>query len=120
MVIESPLVHLVFLSLAIFFNVSHNLLLKLSSPDSLPMLHKYGFIAAALGLGAFGAYFFARSLERIQLSLAYPAFSGSSVVLTCVLALVLFRDSLSLPGLIGIVLIMIGVSLVGTSLNPQS
>ena len=56
-------------------------------------------------------YFFALSLKSVQLNIAYATWGGLGVVLAAVVAKIFFHESISTPGLIGIIFIVIGVVL---------
>lgn len=57
-------------------------------------------------------FLFGKSLEHIELSIAYAMWAGLGIILTVVVALVLFGDAISLPMILGIGLIVIGVVVV--------
>jgi small multidrug resistance pump len=54
-------------------------------------------------------YFFSLTLKTIPLGVAYAIWSGLGIVLTVVISVVLFKQSLDIPAVIGIVLILAGV-----------
>jgi small multidrug resistance pump len=98
-----------FLALAVAFNVSHNVMLKFSAAEGLEPLKRYALIGFALMLGLFNAYFFSRALERLPLSSAYPSFSGTSVVLTMALGVFFFLEGMSLNKIIGAACVIVGI-----------
>lgn len=57
-------------------------------------------------------FFLGKALEHIELSIAYAVWAGLGIILTVVVALVLFGDTLNAAMVIGIVLIIIGVVVV--------
>ena len=56
-------------------------------------------------------YFSALSMKTIPLNIAYATWSGLGIVLAAVIAKIFFHETISTPGLIGIVLIVVGVVL---------
>lgn len=56
-------------------------------------------------------FFFAQSLKTINLSVAYASWGGLGIILTSVVAVLVWHERISLPELAGIVLIIIGVVL---------
>lgn len=63
-------------------------------------------------------YCFSRALEHINLSFAYALWSGLGIVVSTMISVFLFKESITFGGLIGIVLIIVGVvilNLCGTS-----
>lgn len=56
-------------------------------------------------------YFFALSLKTIRLNIAYATWGGLGIVLAAVVAKIFFHETISTPGLIGIILIVVGVVL---------
>ena len=56
-------------------------------------------------------YFFALSLKTVNLNIAYATWGGLGIVLAALVSYFYFRESISVIGLIGIILIVIGVVL---------
>lgn len=56
-------------------------------------------------------FFLARSLKNINLSVAYATWAGLGIILTSIVAVVVWHESISMPELVGITLIIIGVVL---------
>ena len=96
----------IFLALAIVLELCGTTCMKLSDGFS----HKF-FAAATLTFYGFCFYFFALSLKSVQLNIAYATWGGLGVVLAAVVAKIFFHESISTPGLIGIILIVVGVVL---------
>lgn len=94
-------------ALAALFNVGLNVFFKLAGLRAAPT--KYAFLAIGLALGGGFAYFFARSLERLDLGVAYPTFAGASVVLTMVLGMAMFGESFAWTKALGAALIVAGI-----------
>ena len=64
-----------------------------------------------ISLLAYGAcfYFLAKSLNGINLSVAYASWSGLGIVAATLLSLYLFNEQLNLVGVFGIGLVLVGV-----------
>lgn len=56
-------------------------------------------------------YFFAQSLKTVNLSVAYATWGGLGIILTSIIAVTVWHESISRPELLGIVLIIAGVVL---------
>lgn len=56
-----------------------------------------------------------RALRHVNLGVAYATWCGAGIVVTTLVSVLYYREKLSLPGLIGIGLILIGCVLVNLS-----
>jgi small multidrug resistance pump len=54
-------------------------------------------------------YFFSLALKYIPLGVAYAIWGGLGIVLTCLVSVVVFKNKLDAPAILGIVLIVSGV-----------
>lgn len=54
-------------------------------------------------------FFFSQALKHIPLGIAYAIWGGLGIVLTAIISVVVFKQSLDLPAIIGIILIVSGV-----------
>ncbi len=54
-------------------------------------------------------FFFSQALKSINLGIAYAIWGGLGIVLTSMISVVVFKQSLDIPAIIGIVLIVAGV-----------
>jgi len=54
-------------------------------------------------------FFFSKSLININLSIAYATWSAVGLIVTTIISTVIFNQSITLVGVIGIVLITVGV-----------
>lgn len=54
-------------------------------------------------------YFLSLALKTVNLSAAYATWSGVGIILTTLIAVVFWHDKVSIPEIIGIVLIIVGV-----------
>ncbi len=116
------------LLLAIVFTAGANLMLKLHgsptqgaeaassrtgglAPFLVSQRHRVGGLV--LLAAAFAVY--ARAVESIDVSLAYPVMTGSVVVLVTVLAAALFDEGLGPPRIVGLALLVVGIGVVARS-----
>lgn len=56
-------------------------------------------------------FFLARALKSVNLSVAYATWAGLGIILTSIVAVVVWHESISIPEIVGIVFIIIGVVL---------
>jgi small multidrug resistance pump len=93
-----------FLAFAIILEVIASSFLKASDGFSklLPTL-----VMAAAYLGCF--YFLSLALKTIPMGIAYAIWAGVGIILTAIVSVVVFKQTLDFPAIIGIVLIVAGV-----------
>lgn len=93
-----------FLMLAIIFEVLGTTFLVKSEQFTrlVPTL-----LMAVLYIGSF--YFLSQTIKTIPLGIAYAIWGGVGIILTAMIGLVIFKQSIDLPAMIGIVLIISGV-----------
>ncbi|MHA6728374.1 DMT family transporter [Chryseobacterium sp. A301] len=93
-----------YLSLAIIFEVMGSSFLKASNGFS-------KLIPSSITVVAYIACFFflSQTLKHMPLGVAYAIWGGLGIVLTAIISVVLFKQPLDLPAILGIVLILIGV-----------
>lgn len=92
---------------AIGFEVFATTMLKLSNGFSVLVP------SIACGVGYVLCFFLlGKALEHINLNMAYALWAGVGIILTTIVALVLFGEHLTVPVVIGIALIVIGVVIV--------
>mgnify|MGYP006377108539 FL=1 len=93
-----------FLSLAIVLEVVGSSFMKASDGFS-------KLLPTAITIVAYIACFFFLSLvcESIPFGLAYAIWGGLGIVLTAIISVVVFKQSLDIPAIIGIILIVTGV-----------
>lgn len=94
----------VFLALAIILEVIGSSFLKLSEGFTklLPTV-----VMAIAYLGCF--YFLSLALKTIPMGIAYAIWAGVGIILTALVSVVVFRQTLDFPAVIGIMLIVAGV-----------
>ena len=99
---------------------------------------KYLFLALAIGLEVLGSsflkasegfakwlpstisivayvlcfYFFSLALKSIPLGIAYAIWAGLGIVFTAIISVVIFKQTLDLPAIIGMVFIIAGVIII--------
>jgi len=93
-----------FLALAIILEVIGSSFLKASNGFS-------KIIPTSITVVAYIACFFflSQALKHIPLGIAYAIWGGLGIVLTAIISVVIFKQSLDLPAIIGIILIVSGV-----------
>lgn len=74
------------------------------------------FTPSAVTILAFGAcfFFFSQALKEIPLGIAYAIWAGSGLVLTALVSVFIFKQSLDFPAILGIGLILAGVIVINT------
>ncbi len=105
----------IFLGLAIVFNFAANFTLKAfvanRNPDFISQLKMIGFYAA-IGFFGINFMFYAKALQNIPISLAYPIVVGLSVVGLVALSLLFLGERVSPIQAGGIFLVIAGIALI--------
>ncbi len=93
-----------FLMLAIIFEVLGTTFLVKSEQFTrlVPTL-----LMAILYIGSF--YFLSQTIKTIPLGIAYAIWGGVGIILTAIIGFVLFKQSIDMPAMVGITLIISGV-----------
>ena len=99
-----------FLATAILLNAGSSVFYKLSSQSN----GRIAFLLflAGISLGGVNAFFYTKSLNRIQLEVAYPVFSAGSIILVTLASILLFSEAFSMRQAFGIVAVLVGIVLV--------
>ncbi len=97
------------LLVAALFNTAANLLFKHASSLPAWTLQKSGLFLLALALGLANTIFYIKSLEKLDLGLAYPLLSAGSIVLIGLLSVYFFKESLSLQKILALSTICAGM-----------
>ena len=93
-----------FLTLAIIFEVVGSSFIKAS--DGFTKWFPTTIVAVAYLLCF---YFLSLALKTIPLGIAYAIWGGMGIVLTAIISVLVFKQKLDIPAIIGIVLIVAGV-----------
>ncbi len=98
-----------YLAIAIVGEVIATIALKASHQFTRPL-------ASGVAVAGYGVAFFSLSLalRTIPIGLAYAIWSGVGVILVVLAGIILFRQYLDLPGMIGIALIVAGVAVINS------
>lgn len=96
--------HYLYLGLAILFELIGSSFIKLS--DGYTKLLPTAAIVVAYVICF---YFLSLALRIIPLGVAYALWSGIGIVCTTLISVLIFKQSINLPSIIGICLIIIGV-----------
>jgi len=99
-----------YLFLSVAFNIASYLLYK-SIADKQKGILWSAIFTAGLILGVVNVYFFTKSLKDINLSIAYPVFSGACILLMIASSSLIFGEKLSVVNIAGAVVIIIGIAL---------
>ena len=103
----------IYLFLSIAFNVASYLLYKSISNKPGGILW-ISIFATGLILGGINVFFFTKSLKEIQLSIAYPLFSGGCIFLMALLSHVIFGERIGTVHAIGAAAIVLGIALMSS------
>lgn len=94
----------VFLSLAIALEVVGSSFMKASNGFSKLLPSAITIIAYVVSF-----YFLSQALKSIPLGIAYAIWAGLGIVLTAAISVIVFKQTLDIPAIVGIVLIVSGV-----------
>ncbi len=100
----------IYLFLSVAFNVASYLLYKSIANKQSGVLW-FALFAVGLILGGINVFFFTRALREIQLSVAYPIFSGGCIFLMTLLSHAIFAERMSATHIIGAAVIVVGIAL---------
>ncbi len=93
-----------FLALAIIFEVIGSSFVKLSEGFTKLIPTSITIVAYVISF-----YFFSQTLKSLPLGVAYAIWGGLGIVLTAVISVVFFKQSIDFPAILGILLIVSGV-----------
>lgn len=96
----------IFLAAAIVFEVIGSTLLKVSDGFS-KIFPTMGTLLAYL----ISFYLFSLALRAIPLGMAYAVWAGMGIILTALVSVILFKENLDFPAVLGILMIVGGVVL---------
>ena len=100
----------VYLFLSVAFNVASYLLYKGISNRQGGILW-FAVFASGLVLGMINIWFFTKALRDMQLSIAYPVFSGACIFLMTLLAHLIFGERISIVNMVGAAVVVVGIAL---------
>ena len=100
----------VYLFLSVAFNVASYLLYKSISNRQGNILW-FVIFTFGLILGCTNVWFFTKALKDIQLSIAYPVFSGACIFFIVLLSYVIFGERISVVNMVGAIVVTVGIAL---------
>ena len=71
------------------------------------------FIFSGLAVAMLASFFWMAAMTKFDVSYAYPFITAGLTLLTVILAILLLGESFTLPKVVGVLLIVIGVSIMG-------
>ncbi len=99
-----------YLFLSVAFNVASYLIYKGISGKEHNFLWNLIF-ALGLALGAINVLFFIKALKGINLSIAYPIFSGGCIFFMAILSHLIFGEKMGAIHIAGAAVIVLGIAL---------
>jgi Membrane transporters of cations and cationic drugs len=102
----------IFLIISFLLNACSYIFYKYSSINAANRILSWSLLITGLVFGAANATFYTKSLKGIDLNVAYPIFSAFSIILVTLVAVVIFKETLSLQKGLGIIIIIAGVIIV--------
>ncbi len=100
----------VYLFLSVAFNVASYLLYKSIANKQTDILW-FILFASGLILGGINIWFFTKALKDIQLSIAYPVFSGACIFFMVILSHFIFGEKINGVNVVGAFVIVAGIAL---------
>ena len=97
------------LLIAVLLNTAANLLFKHAAALPTWTMQKGGPFLLALALGLGNTLLYIKSLEKLDLGVAYPLLSASSIVLIALLSILIFKETLSLQKVLALCTICAGM-----------
>ena len=101
---------IIYLVLAIVANSVANVLFKFGSGIDGFTLRKASFLGLGLAIGLVNTVSFIRSLETLELGVAFPIFSAASIVIIVVVSYLLLQEPISAQKAIGLAILCIGLA----------
>ncbi|MBK7258224.1 MAG: EamA family transporter [Ignavibacteriae bacterium] len=99
----------VLLFIAVLLNTAANLLFKHAAALPEWTKQKGGLFLLALALGLGNTLLYIKALEKLDLGIAYPLLSASSIVLLAGLSVLFFKEALSLQKILALCTICVGM-----------
>jgi multidrug transporter EmrE-like cation transporter len=110
-----------FLTLALLFNATANILLKVGAtrlgpiegPGLVARVAGDGYLLAGVLLFALNVVLYTAALTRLDLSVAYPIMVAGGIVIVVSVSTLVLRETVTVVQSIGLVLLVLGIALVG-------
>jgi multidrug transporter EmrE-like cation transporter len=110
-----------FLTLALLFNATANILLKvgatrlgpLDEPGLVSRVAGDLYLLAGVVLFALNVILYTVALTRLDLSVAYPIMVAGGIVIVVSVSALFLRESVTMAQSVGLVLLVLGIALVG-------
>ncbi len=99
-----------YLVLAIVANSAANVLFKFGSAIDSFTLRKGSLLGLGLAIGLVNTVSFIKSLETLELGVAFPIFSAASIVIIAVASYALLQEPISTQKAIGLALLCFGLA----------
>ncbi len=99
------------LALAIIFNSIANGIFKFASGIQDLSSRKIILLGVGLFVGLLNTLCYIKALEKIDLGLAFPLFSAASIILIALISLSVFKETISVRQVAGLVTICVGMML---------
>ncbi len=100
------------LAVGVVLNTVSNALFKSGSALHELTLRKAVLIGTGLFIGFLGTLSYIKSLEKIDLSTAFPVFSAATIVLVALVSTLLFHETISAQKGAGLLLLCVGLALI--------
>jgi multidrug transporter EmrE-like cation transporter len=100
----------VYLFLSVAFNVASYLLYKSIANKRGDIIWIIVFVSGLM-LGGINVLFFTKALKDIDLSIAYPIFSGGCIFFMVILSNVIFGEKMSMINMAGAAVVVVGIAL---------
>jgi len=100
------------LAVGVVLNTVSNALFKSGSSLHELTLRKGVLIGTGLFIGFLGTLSYIKSLEKIDLSTAFPLFSAATIVLVALVSTLLFHETISAQKGAGLLLLCVGLALI--------
>jgi len=99
------------LALAIVLNSVANVLFKYAGGMPVWTVEKGGLFLLAFALGLGNTLLYIKSLEELELGVAYPILSAASIILIAGLSVAFFRETMTLQKVIALSTICVGMAM---------
>ncbi len=100
----------IYLVLAIVANSAANVLFKFGSAIDGFTLRKGSLLGLGLAIGLVNTVSFIKSLETLELGVAFPIFSAASIVIIAVASYALLQEPISAQKAIGLAILCVGLA----------